>query len=163
MAKVGQVGDNTAGDLSFSSVFSEFHVGAALARSVRHVTVVDKDYHRFFVAKVSGCKLRKIREKSKEVTVRNGCITCLVRIVFPAVCYGYSALSAKDISFKFRKGFRADSLFQLALPEGNNFPAGGCERSFVLQVTRLVHPYLFKPEIRVGFGNDEIFTRYSGG
>ena len=39
------------------------------------------------------------REKSKETTVRNGCITCLVRIEFPAVCYGYSALSAKDISF----------------------------------------------------------------
>ena len=150
--------NNPAGNQPVPCVLSELPIGVALARSVRHVTVVDKDFHSFFVAKVSGCKLQKIREKSKETTVRNGCITCLVSIEFPAVYYGYSALSAKDISFNFRKGFRADSLFQLALPDGNNFPAGGSERSFVLQVTRLVHPFLFKPEIRVGFGNDEIFT-----
>lgn len=66
MAKVGQGGDNTAGDLSVSSVFSEFHVGAALARSVHPMTVVDKVFHSWFCVWAHASKLHKISEKSEQ-------------------------------------------------------------------------------------------------
>ena len=48
VAEVGQGGDNPGGNQPVPSVFAELPVGAALARSVHPVTVVDKDFHSWF-------------------------------------------------------------------------------------------------------------------
>lgn len=50
VAEVGQGGDNPGGNQPVPSVFAELPVGAALARSVHPMTIVDEDNHRFFVA-----------------------------------------------------------------------------------------------------------------
>ena len=45
MAEIGQGGDNPAGNQPVPGVFAELPVGAALARSVHPMTVVDRDFH----------------------------------------------------------------------------------------------------------------------
>ena len=48
MSEVGQGGDNPGGNQPVPGVFAELPVGAALARSVHPVTVVDEDFHSWF-------------------------------------------------------------------------------------------------------------------
>lgn len=45
VAEVGEGGDNPGGNQPVLGVFAELPVGAALARSVHPVTVVDEDFH----------------------------------------------------------------------------------------------------------------------
>ena len=65
MAEVGEGGDNPGGYQSVPGVFAELSVGAALARSVHPVTVVDEDFHSWFCVWVYSPKLHKISEKNK--------------------------------------------------------------------------------------------------
>ena len=48
VAKVGQGGDNPAGNQPVPGVFAELPVGTTFARSVHPVTIVDKDFHGWF-------------------------------------------------------------------------------------------------------------------